>query len=192
MPGTLVKEEDIKRLRASQMVALRVQGMTLEDIGLQFNCDRNAVARHLAWAGKQGIISGAEERILDELVPLAINTYKTALENGDTFAAKHIIDKLGEMAERAEKRQTKGEDRLFEAWMKEREEGRRANKSGKDQSAPVDGESRPNPEDVIDATVIQTEGSEDVGEDGPRGPERRAGSAFVSADEILHGASEDI
>lgn len=191
MPGPAVMEEDVKRLRASQMVALRVQGTTLEDIGLQFNCDRSTVARTIKWAGKMGIIQSAEERILDELVPLAINTYKTALENGDTFAAKHIIDKLGDMADRAEKRNAKGEDRLWEMWMKEREE-KRGKQASADEGAPVDGEPRPEPENVLDAEVISEEGSETAGEDGQVRESGARGGAFLSAHELVSGPSEDV
>lgn len=189
MPGTIVTETDIKRIRATEMVALRVAGMTLEDIGKQYNCDPRTVKRYLEWAGKNGIIQSAETRILDELVPLAINTYKTALLNGDTFAAKHIIDKLGEMAERAEKRQGKNEDRIFDAWMKERE-AKKKKEEGNDEARPSEGTpvgsvARPEERSIIDAEVLSEETLPAVGEDGPGGPTGGTSSAFVSADALL-------
>ena len=192
MGGPLITEPEIKRIRATEMVALRVAGESLEAIGKQFNCDPRTVKKYLEWAGKVGIIQGAETRILDELVPLAINTYKTALQNGDTFAAKHIIDKLGEMAERAEKRQAKGEDRIFEAWMKEREskkkkEGKDAEQASEDEGAPMGLDAGPEERGIIDAEVLSEEAGEPAGEDGPRGPERREGNPFISAHEVLGG-----
>lgn len=192
MPGSLVCEEDIKRLRAMEMVAMRVAGETMATIGERFNCDPTTVKRHLTWAGKQGIIASAESRILDELVPLAINTYKTALENGDTFAAKHVLDKLGDMAERAERRNEKSEDRVIEMWMKDRE--KKVTKDGKshevreDEGAPV-GIDGPN---VLDAEIIQAPPGETLGKAAPGGSLGRETSAFPSADEIIRGAKSGL
>lgn len=189
MPGAIITEPDIKRIRASEMVALRIAGESLEAIAKRFNCDARTVKRYLAWAGKTGIIDGAESRILDELVPLALQTYKTALENGDTFAAKHIIDKLGEMAERAEKRKDKGEDRLFEMWMKDRESKKKRegkdDQEGTDANHPGGAFIGPEERDVIDAEVLSETLGTLLGEDGPGGPEGREELAFPSAADLL-------
>lgn len=165
--GVILRQPELQRARAMEFVALRIAGKTVADIALQYSCSEDTVRTYINLAGREGLISKAEDRILDELVPLALTTYKTALENGDTFAAKDVLARLGAMAERAEKRQMKNEDRLIEAYFEERREKRKkdADKSREAEGvAAVDGQ-------IIDVTPLPPESSEDDGETPSPSPE---------------------
>lgn len=182
--AAIVRDPDVRRLRALEMIQMRMVGTTIEAIAAHFNCDHNTVSRTIQWAGKTGIIDTAENQILQSLVPKALKVYSDALDNGDTFAAKHVIDKLSEMAERADRRRDKGEDRMLEVWMKEREARKRADKGGTETSVADAGHPRQGDEGVIDAQVISEEAGQPVGEDGP---ERPAGGtpAFLQASRFV-------
>jgi hypothetical protein len=184
----IVRDEDVRRLRALEMIQMRMVGKTVAEVAMTFNCDTDTVWRTIKWAGKNGIIDTAESTILDTLVPKALKVYEAALDNGDTFAAKHIIDKLSEMAERADRRRDKGEDRMLEVWMKEREEKKRRANQGRTTKSDADAD-EDGPCNVIDAQVLPAEDGQPDGEDSSDGPVGGE-SPFIQASTLLAGASE--
>jgi hypothetical protein len=82
---------------------------------------------------------------LDELASLAINTYKTALENGDTLVAKDTLSMVMKLGERREGQQARREDSALEVFFRDRKE-RMAREKKIEESIPAE---------VIDVTVIR-------------------------------------
>ena len=139
----------IKRVRAKKMLAARVEGQTLDTIGKQFACSPDTVRRLLDWAERAGIVAEAEDRILEELVPLAINAFQSALKKGDTFVADRVLAGTGilkKQAERSRLEDPNGPDEMtLEVFLLRRKERR---------NAPTDQASLPADGRVLDATLL--------------------------------------
>lgn len=120
-PNNLVVPQ-VKRLRAMQMLEMRVSGKKIVDIAKHFNCSDDTVARTLDWAAREGLIQDAEEKILQGLVPAAIAVYEKALKEGDTFVAKDILGHLAKISDRVAQRQEHVEELSLAAYLRTRRE----------------------------------------------------------------------
>jgi hypothetical protein len=90
-----LQDPALRKARALLMVERKLHNTTLADIGREFNVTETTVARELQYAKRAGLLQKYEEQILDELVPLAIAAYKTALAKGDTTVADKVFKGLG-------------------------------------------------------------------------------------------------
>lgn len=91
----VIRDPGERRLRALKMVELRVgKSASIQDIAEAFNVSTKTVERTLTWARKAGIIASAEDKALQELVPLAHEALKGALAKGDAEIALEIFKNL--------------------------------------------------------------------------------------------------
>lgn len=118
----VVGDPRLKKLRAMQMLELRLKSHTLQEIADEFRVSIDTVQRHLDWAVREGAIQKHEEAILERLVPKAIKAYEKALDNDtpDIFVAKDILGHLMKLSERVDKRQEHVEELTLNAWIKSR------------------------------------------------------------------------
>lgn len=87
-----IREPDQRRLRALMMLEYRVKNAaSYHDLAKEFGVSVDTAKRTLSWARKAGLVVDAEDRILQDLVPLAHNAIKTALEAGDAKIALEIF-----------------------------------------------------------------------------------------------------
>lgn len=95
MPKTVLRDPGIRRLRALAFLQRRLGNIPLADIAKEFNVVPITVSKELAWAKRQGLIEDYSLQILNDLVPDAIATVKTALGQGDVKAALAILTSVG-------------------------------------------------------------------------------------------------
>lgn len=95
MPKTVLRDPGIRRLRALAFLQRRLGNIPLADIAKEFNVVPMTVSKELAWAKRQGLIEDYSLQILNDLVPDAIATVKTALVAGDVKAALAILTSVG-------------------------------------------------------------------------------------------------
>lgn len=113
------KLAQLKRVRAIRMANERIHGVPVKVIAQRYNLDRGTVLKELKYAADNGLIDQLEERILNELVPLAIDTYKEKMrEDKDAFVAKDVLTNLARLSEKMEKRKDKEEGTSLEAYLK--------------------------------------------------------------------------
>lgn len=77
------------------MMALRIRGKGYRDIAAEFNVSEDTVERTLNYAKRAGLVAQFEDQILQELVPAAIESFKTAMQNGDTQVALEVFKGTG-------------------------------------------------------------------------------------------------
>lgn len=118
----VVGDPRLKKLRAMQMLEMRLKSHTLQEIADEFRVSIDTVQRHLDWAVREGAIQKHEESILERLVPKAIKAYEKALDadTPDIFVAKDILSHLMKLSERIEKRTEHVEELSLTAWLKTR------------------------------------------------------------------------
>lgn len=77
------------------MIALRIRGQSYKNIATEFNVSEDTVERTLNYAKRAGLVAQFEDQILEELVPAAIENFKTAMQNGDTQVALEVFKGTG-------------------------------------------------------------------------------------------------
>lgn len=92
-----LKDPDLRRARAIQMLALRVKGFSVREIAAQYKVHPITVERTLTYAKQARLMADYEDQILRELVPEAITAFKTALQGGDTQVALEVFKGMGLM-----------------------------------------------------------------------------------------------
>jgi hypothetical protein len=90
--STKLNSPKMRRIRALQMVQMRVSNMTNQQIADHFRIHESAVKKTLSWAEKAGLLAEAEDKILQELFPHARKAIQAALEDDDH---KQEAGKLG-------------------------------------------------------------------------------------------------
>ncbi len=92
MAGGLRHPQD-KKLRAMEIVKRHiVQGEHLKDIARDMQVSQDTVQRSLDWARKANLFVEYEQRLFDELLPLAHEAVKLALQDGDAQVALKILE----------------------------------------------------------------------------------------------------
>jgi hypothetical protein len=99
-------EEKIRQLRATKMVEDRVFGLNHKQLAAKYKMSTQTVQKELRYAIDNNLVERLEERILNELVPLAIDTYKKKMqEDTDAFVAKDVLTNLARLSEKIERRE---------------------------------------------------------------------------------------
>lgn len=89
---SLIKDPDLLRLRDMQMMQMKITGSSHQDIATFFNVSLNTVERAFSRIKQEGLARIAEDRVMDELVPAAINRFLAAITvEGDTQAALEVL-----------------------------------------------------------------------------------------------------
>ena len=84
----VIRDPAERRLRALMMLEYRIKNAaSLEEIAKEFNVAPKTVQKNLTWARKAGLVADAEDKILQELVPLAHEAIKKALASNDPEVA---------------------------------------------------------------------------------------------------------
>jgi hypothetical protein len=98
-------EKAIRNLRALKLVEDRVLGNTHSELAVKYKMSIPNVRKELRYAISEGLVETLEERILNELVPLAIETYKVKMsEDRDAFVAKDVLSNLARLSEKKERK----------------------------------------------------------------------------------------
>lgn len=110
--GTILNSPDLRRLRAMEMLQMRIANRSIGQIAEHFQCSVNTVSRALEWAEREGLVKQYENEIIQRLVPKAIALYEKRMEgdDADPYVAKDIIDKLIKLGDRFERRQQQQEE----------------------------------------------------------------------------------
>jgi hypothetical protein len=127
VPGkSILKNPQLRRIRAKKMIAMRVNNWSVSQIGAHFQLGNEQVSNTLRWAEKEGVVNEFEDEILRDLVPLAIQAYKDQLNDPDkvranTVVAKDILQGTGVLKKAADRAAKMGEPMSdVEIWMMKR------------------------------------------------------------------------
>lgn len=77
--ATIIRDADLRRLRALAMVERRIHGASIPALAKEFNMSEVQVQRVLSYAKKANLLVEAEDRVLQELVPDSIELLKRFL-----------------------------------------------------------------------------------------------------------------
>ena len=77
----------LRRIRALEIIRKRtLLNASREEIAANLNVSRDTVQRELLWATREGVMQTFEDRILSELIPLAMDRAVTELKSGKAGA----------------------------------------------------------------------------------------------------------
>lgn len=110
----MIKDKDIYRLRAMEILKGRIAGMSIQQLAEKFNCHPDTIVRSTAWAKREGLVESYENKIISDLVPEAMKVYMETLAADDEgnrgadafFAAKDVMDKLFKLGDRFQVKET--------------------------------------------------------------------------------------
>lgn len=123
----------------------------MEQIGNEFGCSPDSVARQLKWAAREGLIEDHEERILNDLVPEALRIYSEKMKNdNDAYLARDVLMILTKLGERVAARREHVEEMTLSAYMRLRKE---MTDESANQALPDAKGRAGDPADVIDAEI---------------------------------------
>lgn len=92
-------KEAIKRLRAAELVKKIVyEGKSNKQAATELGISHDTATRTLAWAEEAKIFVQHEQRLFTELLPLAHETMKQAMEDGDATVAIKIMEMVEKKA----------------------------------------------------------------------------------------------
>lgn len=104
-----VKLEELKKVRAMTIIdKIANQGKTHGQVAKEMGISTDTVARTLQWARQAQIFVEFEQRLFNELLPLAHNAVKGALEDGDAqigleiLKGTQVLKKPGAQGQRAQ------------------------------------------------------------------------------------------
>lgn len=104
-----VKLEELKKVRAMTIIdKIANQGKTHGQVAKEMGISTDTVARTLAWARTAQIFVEFEQRLFNELLPLAHSAVKGALEDGDAqigleiLKGTQVLKKPGAQGQRAQ------------------------------------------------------------------------------------------
>lgn len=93
--GAKLDDPEMRRLRGLMMLEFKLRNnATNVQVGKEFNMSEKSVNQTFSWMRKAGLIAQAEDKVLQELVPLAHNALKAALTQTDDLelASQRAID----------------------------------------------------------------------------------------------------
>lgn len=97
-----LRDEDIRKYRAHQMIELRVIGTALPEVAAKFNVSTTTVQREIAWYIKHGFLADAESEMLS-LTGEALRVFRLRLKANDFKAAQHILEVAVKLGDRFQK-----------------------------------------------------------------------------------------
>jgi len=90
-----VVEPKFRRLRAMKMIEGKaMRNMTNKALAIEFNCSTDTVERTLTWAKRADIFASFEDKIVQELIPLAHAAIRDALADGNAKIAVEVFKGL--------------------------------------------------------------------------------------------------
>lgn len=105
-----LQDPAVYKLRAMEMLRMRILGNSLAKIGQHFNVSPYTVVASLQFAVREGIVEQYEQTILNSLVPDAINVYRAKLADSDdpdsAMLAKDVLGMLLKLGDRYQDKQT--------------------------------------------------------------------------------------
>lgn len=135
-----IKNTTERKQRAQLILAKTIyEGKSHKDVAKELNISTDTVTREIQWAEDAKIFVEHEQRLLTELLPLAHQAAKMALEDGDAQVAIKIMEMVEKKVDRSSDRQDKPEGGLY-AEIRRLREGRVI-----DVTPGRDGQSAPHP-----------------------------------------------
>ena len=103
-PNAYIRDPDLMRLRDVQMLQMKILGNSQKDIATHFNVDIHTVERAFSRIKQEGLARLAEDKVMDVLVPAAIDRFLTAITvEGDTQAALEVLKGLNILKKQPQK-----------------------------------------------------------------------------------------
>lgn len=98
----MLRKESEKKLRAFAIMKRVIgEGASKKAVAREMGISHDTVERTMKWAEDAKLFVEYEQRLFTELLPLAVSTAKSAMEDGDATVAMKIMDMV-------EKKATKG------------------------------------------------------------------------------------
>ena len=88
--------DKMKRIRAMELINRTVlKGETIKAVSQEMGISEDTAQRTLKWAGEANLFKQYEQRLYGELLPLAHDAIKLALQDGDAQVALKIMEAAG-------------------------------------------------------------------------------------------------
>lgn len=126
--AAMIVNPQLQRMQAKQMVGLYIGGMPIRLIAERFNYTPDTVRRRIRMARDQGWLDDLEDKFLNELVPLAMSTYKDAMTtNKDTTVAKDVMNHFSRIMDRETSQNNNTDTMTLEVYRELRQKREPAN-----------------------------------------------------------------
>lgn len=90
-----LKDPEMKKLRALKLIEAKVtENLTTKELAERFHISMDTVDRTLSWAKRADIFANYEDKIIQELIPLAHEAIKSALIDGNAKIAVQVFKGL--------------------------------------------------------------------------------------------------
>jgi hypothetical protein len=94
-----------RRLAALHMYYDRMHGARMEELQKNYKLSYPIINRMLKEIMSDDLVKKLEQQILEDVVPMAINVYKTKLSEGSEYVAKDVLQNFAKIADRNIKRE---------------------------------------------------------------------------------------
>lgn len=86
------KNKAIKQARIEQSIELQIKGVPTQDVATLLNVDKHTIKQWNKRAEEQGLVEGVRARIMDQILPKAINVYEEILSTApEILESKQLI-----------------------------------------------------------------------------------------------------
>ncbi len=100
----MIRNPALRRARVAQVITKRLAGESMQKIANDLNLNHDTIRKDMKYATQHGMIESLEDRVLNELVPLAIDTFIHKMkEDHDPFVAKTVLEQLARLSTRADR-----------------------------------------------------------------------------------------
>ena len=89
------QDRAFRELTITSIMAAKMAGLKREEIAQQFNVTANAVTSFLAEGQRLGLLDAAKDLMVGNLMPKALATYATHLDQNNLEAARDVLTSVG-------------------------------------------------------------------------------------------------
>lgn len=118
-PKRAIRNTKLRRLRALRIIEFRAVGWSNSEIAEELRLSTDYVREELVWADKNGLIEVAEQRVLEQMVPKALDVVMKRMETADPLgldlrAATAVLGILKDLSRNKATKEARREDREFD------------------------------------------------------------------------------
>jgi hypothetical protein len=118
----MIKNDDLYHYRAMEMLKHKLAGSTYQAIAAQYGVSVDTVSRSIDYLGRSGTLAVLENKIIEELVPKAVQIYSQQLDKGNVDVAKDVIKNLVLIGNRDSKRKEHVEKLGLKAYLESKKD----------------------------------------------------------------------
>jgi DNA-binding transcriptional ArsR family regulator len=113
-PQTAIRDVELRRVRAMQMIQQRIASISIDNIAENFNVHPETVDNELKWAKRNGLLETLEQRLLGNIANKTLIVIEEHLNEGSLDAAKEGLKFILHASQQKARREEKQDNREFD------------------------------------------------------------------------------